>query len=85
MSGIAVLWDEGSCMPQEDGADVSPWHDVALYNEDGTLNFFCEIPMDTTAKFEVATVCPCSTPHQGAHSADTPLRKGCEKQQTGPC
>ncbi len=45
-------------MLQEDGADVSPWHDIALYNEDGTLNFFCEIPMDTTAKFEVATVSP---------------------------
>ena len=41
---------------QEDGSDISPWHDIALYNEDGTLNFFCEIPMDTTAKFEVATV-----------------------------
>ena len=44
-------------MPQEDGADISPWHDIALFNEDGTLNFFCEIPMDTTAKYEVATVC----------------------------
>lgn len=43
-------------MLQEDGSDISPWHDIALYNEDGTLNFFCEIPMDTTAKFEVATV-----------------------------
>ena len=41
---------------QGDGADISPWHDVALFNEDGTLNFFCEIAMDTTAKFEVATV-----------------------------
>ena len=38
------------------GTDVSPWHDVALYNADGTLNFVCEIPKDTTAKFEVATV-----------------------------
>ena len=45
-------------MLQEDGADVSPWHDIALHNDDGTLNFFCEIPMDTTAKFEVATVSP---------------------------
>ncbi|EIE26764.1 inorganic pyrophosphatase, partial [Coccomyxa subellipsoidea C-169] len=34
---------------------VSPWHDVALRNEDGTLNFVCEIPKDTSAKFEVAT------------------------------
>lgn len=42
---------------QEQGADVSPWHDVALRNEDGTLNFVCEIAKDTSAKFEVATVC----------------------------
>jgi hypothetical protein len=35
---------------------VSPWHDVALRNDDGTLNFVCEIPKDTWAKFEVATV-----------------------------
>lgn len=42
---------------QEDGSDVSPWHDLPLYNDDGTLTFFCEITQDTTAKFEVATVC----------------------------
>ena len=82
MSGIAVLRVEEPCVPQEDGADVSPWHDIALYNEDGTLNFFCEIPMDTTAKFEVATVCPCSCRHQGPQPADTLLHKGCKKQHT---
>ena len=53
---------------QEDGSDISPWHDIALYNEDGTLNFFCEIPMDTTAKFEVATV-RLSVPATAAHAA----------------
>ena len=47
-----VYWDL-----QESGSDVSPWHDLPLYNEDGTLTFFCEITQDTTAKFEVATVC----------------------------
>lgn len=35
---------------------MSPWHDVALRNDDGTLNFVCEIPKDTWAKNEVATV-----------------------------
>lgn len=34
---------------------ISPWHDVPLHNEDGTLNFICEIPKWTRAKFEVAT------------------------------
>ena len=45
---------------QNKGVDISPWHDVSLYNDNGTLNFICEIPKDTTAKFEVATVSlPC--------------------------
>lgn len=34
---------------------VSPWHDIALYNDDGSLNFICEIPKETKAKMEVAT------------------------------
>ena len=38
---------------------MSSWHDIPLRNEDGTLNFVCEIPKDTAAKMEVATVsCP---------------------------
>ena len=41
---------------QEEGKDVSSWHDIPLRNPDGTLNFVCEIPKDTTAKMEVATV-----------------------------
>lgn len=41
---------------QQEGRDVSTWHDVPLRNEDGTLNFVCEIPKDTSAKMEVATV-----------------------------
>ena len=44
------------CSVQDQKADVSPWHDVALHNDDGSLNFVCEIPKDTSAKFEVATV-----------------------------
>lgn len=58
-------------MPQKDGADISPWHDIALFNEDGTLNFFCEIPMDTTAKYEVATVRFYTYGLTSAHSAAT--------------
>uniref|UniRef100_A0A7R9TQC2 inorganic diphosphatase n=1 Tax=Micromonas pusilla TaxID=38833 RepID=A0A7R9TQC2_MICPS len=34
---------------------ISPWHDVPLYNADGTCNFICEIPKETKAKMEVAT------------------------------
>jgi len=39
----------------EGGKKVSPWHDIPLYNDDGTLNFVCEIPKETQAKMEVAT------------------------------
>ena len=53
---------------QQDGKDVSSWHDIPLHNEDGTLNFVCEIPKETSAKMEVATVsrraCFFSTPHE---------------------
>ena len=38
------------------GEDVSPWHDIPLHGEDGALNFICEIPKETAAKMEVATV-----------------------------
>jgi len=43
-----VFFDEG-------GKAVSPWHDVPLYNADGTCNFICEIPKESKAKMEVAT------------------------------
>lgn len=48
--------DAALCCLQEDGSDISPWHDLPLYNTDGTLTFVCEISKDTTAKFEIATV-----------------------------
>ena len=35
---------------------MSTWHDVPLYQEDGALSFICEIPKETSAKMEVATV-----------------------------
>lgn len=34
---------------------ISPWHDVPLYNGDGTLNAIIEIPKESKAKMEVAT------------------------------
>ena len=34
---------------------ISPWHDIPLYNEDGTVNMVTEIPKMTKAKMEVAT------------------------------
>jgi len=40
---------------QADGQAVSAWHDVPLYTADGYLNFMCEIPANTTAKFELQT------------------------------
>ena len=34
---------------------VSPWHDIPLMNEDGTLNMVVEIPRWTRRKMEIAT------------------------------
>ena len=40
----------------EAGHISSYWHDIPLDNGDGTVNFVCEIPKETQAKMEVATV-----------------------------
>lgn len=40
------------------GKAVSAWHDIPLWAEDGLLNFICEIPKESSAKMEVATVSP---------------------------
>ena len=40
---------------EEKGKPISWWHDVPLKNADGTLNFICEIPKESSAKMEVAT------------------------------
>jgi len=40
---------------QQDGQQLSPWHDVPLKNPDGSYNFICEIPKWTRKKFEIAT------------------------------
>ncbi|KAF1327288.1 Inorganic pyrophosphatase, partial [Globisporangium splendens] len=34
---------------------ISPWHDIPLYNANGTVNFICEIPKWTRKKMEIAT------------------------------
>ena len=38
------------------GQNISPWHDIPLQAKDGLYNFVCEIPKETSAKMEVATV-----------------------------
>ncbi len=39
---------------------VSPWHEIPLFAEDGLLHYICEIPKETSAKMEVATVSPAA-------------------------
>jgi len=53
---------------KEDGKTISPWHDVPLYNDDGSLNFICEIPKESKAKMEVAT-----------DEASTPIKQDTKK------
>lgn len=44
------------------GQDISTWHDIPLYQEGGLLNFICEIPKETSAKMECATVHTLTSP-----------------------
>ena len=39
-----------------DSQAISPWHSIPLHAGNGTYNFVCEIPKDTSAKMECATV-----------------------------
>ena len=43
-------------MVQEQGQQVSVWHDIPLYTENGLLNMVVEIPKESSAKMEAATV-----------------------------
>ena len=48
------------------GRNISPWHDIPLYLDSGLVNFVCEIPKESSAKMEVATVRalrPCAGMH----------------------
>lgn len=38
------------------GTTVSPWHDIPLKADGNLFHFVCEIPKETAAKMEVATV-----------------------------
>ena len=44
---------------EEKGQKISLWHDIPLYAEDGLVNFIVEIPKETSAKMESATVSTC--------------------------
>lgn len=50
------------------GKEVSPWHEIPLFAGDDMLNYICEIPKDSTAKFEIAT-----------HEARTPIKQDIKK------
>lgn len=43
-------------LKDKNGTVVSPWHDIPLYAGAKAVNFVCEIPKETAAKMEVATV-----------------------------
>ena len=61
---------------QHEGKDISAWHDIPLQNEDGSFNFVCEIPKETSAKMEVATVsfaaCPFMLHTSTLHTHNAP-------------
>ena len=41
---------------EEQGKPISIWHDIPLYRDDGLLNMIVEIPKESSAKMEAATV-----------------------------
>jgi hypothetical protein len=53
---------------EKKGKKVSVWHDIPLFAESGNLNFVVEIPKESSAKMEAATVsvpfCLCFTRNQ---------------------
>jgi inorganic pyrophosphatase len=44
--------------PLRAGKQISPWHEIPLFAGEGAIHFICEIPKETSAKMEVATVRP---------------------------
>lgn len=40
---------------QQNGKQISCWHEIPLFAGNGSLNYICEIPKETSAKMEVAT------------------------------
>jgi len=58
------------------GRDISPWHDIPLYLDSGLVSFVCEIPKETSAKMEVATVRrPPATPSRRRLATSTRGRR----------
>jgi len=56
VAGEAETTDFRIFFKDSSGNSVSPWHDIPLKaGSDGTFNFICEIPKETSAKMEVAT------------------------------
>lgn len=49
---------------------ISCWHEIPLYAGEGLLHFICEIPKETSAKMEVATV----SSNRAAAGSDTHSR-----------
>ena len=41
---------------EEKGQQVSTWHDIPLFSDGGLLNMVVEIPKESAAKMEAATV-----------------------------
>lgn len=59
------------------GKEVSPWHDIPLFAENGLLHYVCEIPKETAAKMECATVRPVTDSHPVQAHAGTYMRAFC--------
>ena len=60
---MATVDDDSNCLdsvlhgPPMADKIVSPWHDIPLFcGDSGYLNYVCEIPKETRAKMEAATV-----------------------------
>lgn len=55
--GASTTSDRPAPLPTIAAKTVSPWHEIPLFTGDGdNLHYICEIPKETSAKMEVATV-----------------------------
>jgi len=50
---LRFFYDAGPALGGK--VEISPWHDVPLFNADGTLNMIVEVPKWSRRKFEIAT------------------------------
>lgn len=64
MQAVFALWTTSCALASTTGgATVSPWHDIPLKADGNMFHFVCEIPKETSAKMEVATVWKARTFH----------------------